>query len=324
MRSGQRVNNKSPSQMIWFLAATTLLLFLGILARDRRTAECTALAVLLLTPGRWLLEKLDVPTPALVSGLPEANLAATGVGHAISWVWLGVVTILFVRMMWHWRLVRKWSERSRALSPARCAEAAAVLGVTRGDIRRHFRISADVVTPVALPIFPSTVLLPAEWSNWPARLRASALRHEWHHVRYADAWWHALLRCICCVFWFHPLVWILTRIWSDACERAADHAAVQGTDPVDYADDLLALINRLGPGNQMVLGMLQTGRNRFGPRIESILRPLVMKPVQSSIALLLVIALGVACTWLGVRHAGQMELRREATLRLQADAFPAE
>jgi TonB family protein len=64
-------------------------------------------------------------------------------------------------------------------------------------------------------------------------------------VRRADWISHCLARAVCAAYWFHPLVWIAWRRFALEAERSCDDAVLRRSDATAYADQLVALAQRM-------------------------------------------------------------------------------
>ena len=114
-------------------------------------------------------------------------------------------------------------------------------------IRRPVRLMemADITSP-ALTIDPRpTVLLPSFLTEkGRARERRFALLHELTHLRRGDdliLLWYGLLRCL---WWFHPILWLMEKPFRMDMESACDARAVRGMsrqEKLAYAALLLEL-----------------------------------------------------------------------------------
>lgn len=312
--------------MIWFLAASTLVLAAALAFGGRRRGlETAAVLVASLPILRWALEAFKLPTSgSIVKAVTTAETSSLLV--PIMLVWCAGTIIGLVRLMQQMRTVSRLFRCARLLPADEAASISVTLQLPATTVIRHFRMSDRRGTPMVLPTLPATVLLPEDWSQWRPRLQAGALRHEWHHVRLGDAWWHAFMHLLCLVLWFHPLAWRLAARWGDECEAGADRAAIGATDPADYADDLLSLLpSAATPPVAVALGFAQSRKSRLRRRIESLFQapPAGSDSVPRSTFLLLIF-LAVGCAWTGMREAARTELRQEAQLRLTADAFPVD
>ncbi|MDZ4290113.1 MAG: M56 family metallopeptidase [Prosthecobacter sp.] len=321
--------------MLWFLASSTVLLAAALAIPvpnsrwRRRSLESAAILVAMLPGLRWSLEAAELLPPiSYAAVLPVASHPS--LAAFLLFGWLAGVTIGLVRLVFQMARVLMLRRSSLPLSAMAAAQVADILRLTPPIVTRHFRTCLQTGTPMVLPTLPATVLLPAGWPSWQSRLQASALRHEWHHVRHGDAFWHGLMHLFRIALWFHPLAWVLASRWSDECERWADRAAVGVDDPADYASDLLSLILPSSRTLAFALGFLGSGKTRFHRRIESLFKAPAAsssQPAGTSVpatTLLLLLVLALGCAWTGARRTADSALRQEAELRMSAEAFPSD
>jgi TonB family protein len=159
---------------------------------------------------------------------------------SVPWLWLwaigaGVAAVRFgVGAYYTRRIVR----RSRVAVYA--TEMAAEL---TAEIRRRVAVlEADVPVPLACGLLRPAVVLPIGAAQWSATRLATVLRHELAHIRRWDLAAQALGQVVCCLYWFHPLVWLAARRLRQERERACDDAVLAAGVPAhDYAADLVDL-----------------------------------------------------------------------------------
>ena len=117
----------------------------------------------------------------------------------------------------------------------------------RMRIRRRVRILqvADITSPALTVGLRPCVLLPASLAGEDKRKeRSFALRHELTHLKRGDLqvmFWYGLLRC---VWWFHPVAWLMEKPFRMDMESACDAKAVVGMsreEKLFYATLLLEL-----------------------------------------------------------------------------------
>lgn len=103
------------------------------------------------------------------------------------------------------------------------------------------------------------VLVPSDAGSWPTEALRRALVHELEHVRRCD--WATLLfsRVVCALYWFHPLVWVVSRRLSLYAEQACDDAVVADDDAVEYASLLLELAERSSIARHPLLAIATPG-----------------------------------------------------------------
>lgn len=129
--------------------------------------------------------------------------------------------------------------------------------------QRWLRESRDVHSPVVAGVLRPALLLPTNWREWSASKRKMVLAHEFAHLRRRDPLIAGLARLARCLFWFHPLVWWISRKLSELSELACDTVVLEKmNDPAAYSRVLLEFadaVNRAGhraalPGLAMAVG----------------------------------------------------------------------
>ena len=144
----------------------------------------------------------------------------------------------------------------------------------RLGVRRHARImcSAQVATPMTGGPMKPVILLPASAvTSWTAELRDMVMAHELVHVRRQDALWRLVGGTVAAVYWFHPLIWIASRLAHDARERSCDEEVLAlGVRPSAYARHLFSLASEIVPGPRVLASPLA-----HAPRVEGRIRSIL-------------------------------------------------
>lgn len=117
--------------------------------------------------------------------------------------------------------------------------ACRVLGLTRTvDVG----VSPDVEIPMVVGALNPRIVVPASAAAWPPERLRVVLLHELAHVRRNDVRWMLVARVVTSVFWFHPLVWVLSQHARRDAERACDEIVLSnGVRGSDYAEHLVAI-----------------------------------------------------------------------------------
>jgi len=89
-----------------------------------------------------------------------------------------------------------------------------------------FRESAVIAVPLTVGWLRPQILLPLEWHQWGREKLDAVLAHEGAHVRRRDGLVAALAGVNRCIFWFHPLAWMLERRLSLLAELACDESCI--------------------------------------------------------------------------------------------------
>jgi uncharacterized protein (TIGR03435 family) len=144
---------------------------------------------------------------------------------------------------------------------------AAEAGVHRRiDVLLH----ESLVVPVTCGVVYPAIVLPPDARNWDGEDLGRAIVHELEHVRRWDWVSQCFARAVCAAYWFHPLVWIASRQFSLEAERACDDAVLRRSEATAYADQLVALAQRLSTaGKSPALAM--AGRSDLSSRVRAVL-----------------------------------------------------
>ena len=181
-------------------------------------------------------------------------------------VWLGGALYFVGCTLGEWRVLHRLVRSSRP-APDRlatiCAEEASRLGVRRSPL---LRLCGQAKSPMLVGIRRPTIVLP-EWieaSFEYAEIRLM-IAHELAHQNRHDLAWNWLPALTGWLFYFHPLVWLMTRGWSEAQEAACDELLIERdvSQPATYGRLLLKLA--AGPadesGSLATAGVLGAYRN---------------------------------------------------------------
>ena len=165
--------------------------------------------------------------------------------------------------------------------------------------------------------FGTTILLPANYTDWSELERAAVLAHEQAHVSGRDChrlWLAQLHQCLC---WFNPLAWWLTAHLGALAEATSDAAAIRRIgDAPRYAQLLVEFATRAlehGRGEPLPPGAAALFREPLRARIERILgtntpqQPAARSAVRLGIGALALAVL--VCSLVHVAPAAAREVR---------------
>ncbi|HYI10129.1 MAG TPA: M56 family metallopeptidase [Thermoanaerobaculia bacterium] len=207
------------------------------------TATLTSLLVLPfavpLAPRRLPLPIHAAPAPirtfavqvnrgaAVVAGEHERSLSPR---TALTFCWAFGVALFALRLAASWRAALR-------------LRAAARRSGTRVLLHgREVLLTDDVDAPLTIGLLKPVILMPVSMASCNA-----ALLHEAAHIARGDAWWRLAAEVTRAIYWFHPLVWIVSRFAALEQERACDDAALDaGVGSLDYAELLVGVASRAG------------------------------------------------------------------------------
>ncbi|HVG07875.1 MAG TPA: HEAT repeat domain-containing protein, partial [Thermoanaerobaculia bacterium] len=144
----------------------------------------------------------------------------------------------------------------------------------RAGLRRSISVRVSPAIRVPLAIGGHLVVLPEAWSAWESAKLESVLAHELAHLRRADPWIHLLGQVNRCIYWFHPVAWVIPQRLSELAERICDELAVSWTGRrSSYARHLVEIAAALqGRDGRVVFGSMPMARTSdLRERIESLL-----------------------------------------------------
>jgi TonB family protein len=216
-------------------------------------------------------------TDPLLQGTAAGVGTSAASGHSelycgLTLAWLSGVAILLAlwvaRRLQFSRAVRaghsliSWRE-AKALH-----RALSLLGIP-GDV--DLIVSSGVNEPGVWRVLRPAIVLPAAMANdlTDAELEA-VLLHELIHIGRRDNLVSNLHMMLCCLFWFHPLTWIIDGRLLNERERACDEAVIRLAGGSDvYASSLLKVL-RFCLGWR-VAGVSQAAGSNLRRRVERIM-----------------------------------------------------
>ncbi len=109
--------------------------------------------------------------------------------------------------------------------------------------------SENISVPMSVGLFPNKVYVPELWDTLSAELKHSLLRHEVAHIKRKDGILGALQTLAQALYFFHPLVWMLTGKANEFREMACDDMAVDNSDvtPIVYSRCLVHVAEHMLP-----------------------------------------------------------------------------
>ena len=165
---------------------------------------------------------------------------------AVVWLWIvGIFIGMFVvAIRFTYFLV--WLRRSPAPQANQIATLVDKLRHQLG-IRTSvkIRVLSRPVGPAVIGLFRPTILLPAAIVEHKSAAEIEPLvAHELIHIRRGDLWWAALQTLATRLLWFHPLVWLASKMVTRESERSCDEETIAGIGcrPSDYARGLLEVL----------------------------------------------------------------------------------
>ena len=184
-----------------------------------------------------------------VTDVPTSTPIATRSWPVVMvWLWFVGAAIGLAMMATRFVLFIFWLNKSPAVKSAQvevCVEKLRQRLGIRSLVR--VKVSARPVGPAVIGVIRPTILLPlAMIENKTDTEIEPLIAHELIHVRRGDLWWAMLQMVATVLFWFHPLVWVASKMLTRESERCCDEETIAelGCRPAEYARRLLEVLER--------------------------------------------------------------------------------
>ena len=222
--------------------------------------------------------------------------------EAAIYVWIGGMVVagcflVFTNIRFYLRLRRSRKELAIPFAPVRVF------------------VSNAVVSPCLFGLVRPAIYLPTAVAEDYAALQ-HVYAHELTHYYHLDFIWSAL-RSVCLVIhWYNPLVWLAAKLSRQDMELACDEGALKRIgeeERADYGRTLIHLTCKERFGNMMIAATTMTGGKK---EIKERITLLMKKPktaLITAVALLLIAAVLVGCTFSGSVDTGNDEKETEKT-----------
>lgn len=220
------------------------------------------------------------PSPLLhgLAPLPFLLRCKIWVEQYLFWIvalWLLGIVYFSMRFSWNYWALQRLQKQSSALEDASLLNTTARIQQSLG-LRKSIRfcLHPTLHSPLTFGYFRPVVLLPFSLicQTSPTLLEA-LLRHELIHIRRADFLTNLLLSATQILFFYHPMIWVLSRRIQELREEAYDEAVLDsGCNKLVYAEALL-LLQKLNHHKNIPLVMqAQNHPSHFAKRVKQILR----------------------------------------------------
>lgn len=204
-----------------------------------------------LIPAEWVYgEAVNAATPLeaeqlLIEAMSVGEgRAAFHLGWLEAWtlVWLGGVTVLTGRLVAGLAGLRSFQGGRLPVCTGRlCARLEYCRRLAGVTTLVDLYLSRRSPLPMTWGVLRPAINLPMEAEHWADERLDAVFLHELAHIHRADCWTNMVLKTVCALNWFNPLVWMAARRTYLAQEVACDDFACQKLRPSDYARHLLEL-----------------------------------------------------------------------------------
>ncbi|MEQ8690532.1 MAG: TonB family protein [Pseudomonadales bacterium] len=232
-----------------------------------------------------------VPVVTAETGAPSPSLYLPTPAGLVTTVYLFGFSVLLFRVARQIRLAHAWVRQRQVVDQVQTLSGAIPVVLVAG-----------VRSPFTWGVFQPVIVVPQQWYSWDSTCRQMVYLHERAHIERRDLFWSFVVRIVCAMFWFHPLVWWLHYKLRHEAECACDDYVIRaGIPAAEYADQLIKITRFARPRGALAMA----SRSKLAARITALLdnqvRRFPMKKWQfwttavlSSALLLPVISLGAA------------------------------
>ncbi|MBN1480765.1 TonB family protein [candidate division KSB1 bacterium] len=230
-----------------FLTVIFLVLYLLRSANARLKYGVSILGIIKLLIPPFLPGSFgSSPTP-LGSALIDTNITLLPAEPAepklilasvIFLVWSSILIFRFVSCLFS-TIKLRWQVRT----------ASFIKSITMDNFTFKLFKSSDIRVPMSIGIRPRRIFVPDSWSTFPPAQQESLLRHEVAHIQRWDGLFHIFQVIAQSIYFFHPLVWLLSARVNDYREMACDDIAVEQSDitPLTYSRCLVHVAEKMLP-----------------------------------------------------------------------------
>jgi TonB family protein len=165
----------------------------------------------------------------------------------------GVVALLFRLAVGVYRLHGLSARSQGIVDPDLREQAHSIWLATGWAVQPRVLESNEVSVPLTIGMSEPVVLLPYDWRRWDRVKREAVLIHEMAHAGRNDTRILLLASLATCLYWFHPLAWILKRHLALLAEQSCDEQVVRFVDCERYAGILVEIARDLQQGGRRFL-----------------------------------------------------------------------
>ena len=254
--------------------------------------------------------------PAAPQSKTASRITANNVLTVVLWTYVAVAGVLTFRLLWG--LVA-------ALYLLHTAKPVTIKSDISTRVPLKLCSSKRVASPVTIC---SSIVLPADYTNWDANKLRVVVAHERSHIRQGDFYLQLLAGLYAAAVWFSPLGWWLKRKLSDLAEAISDRAGLEeAADRAAYAQILLEFAASPRP---TLIGVAMARNGSISRRIERLLNDTSFRQAfagtRRGLAALAVVpvALFIATAFVRVEAASQQAQSQDRITLPAAAAIPAD
>jgi len=107
--------------------------------------------------------------------------------------------------------------------------------------------SDKISIPLTMGMMPQNIYVPALWDQWSERCKRMIIQHELAHIKRKDGIAQLLQILAQAIYFFHPLVWQLSKRMNECREMACDEASIENNSglSVEYSRALVEIAENM-------------------------------------------------------------------------------
>jgi beta-lactamase regulating signal transducer with metallopeptidase domain len=189
-------------------------------------------------------------------------------------IWVLGTAFFSLRFAWNYLALTVLRRKSSSIVDPRVLQLIEQVKTSLGLRQKiGFYSSSTLSSPLTFGhLFPVVILPAALLCQTPPALLEALIRHELIHIRRADFLVNLLLALLQIFFFYHPLIWMLSRRIQELREEACDEAVLlSGCNQLVYAEALLHLQRLHHHQNIPLVMQAQNHASHFATRVRQIL-----------------------------------------------------